>query len=337
MDDVSYRTLPRAPLAVDWTSVPELIRVAMLDLGGVQPVTKAMAEAAGGTLHDKPSAAEITLFQTRKTTFQMVSVVASCVAAGASNGVLQVKPFSITLVPASKRGEVDERSIDAIASLNVDGWLASQPMYTRYDPFSGGSGMYGNMPGYLDGQREGFLDEIGIVVDQYFLATATPEDDEILTMDLRMPNEDMRTRYERHRKNLLFRPFKKIETRRVWGVETPRELFLVQALAKENLFPQCQMFIMEDGAVFPSWYHLWQDVEFRHSIQPVTEADLFFPEERLAVFCDGAHHARGKNKARDAAINARLEKVGIQPLRILATEINFDLNTAVKRVQEALR
>ena len=81
------------------------------------------------------------------------------------------------------------------------------------------------------------------------------------------------------------------EARRVWGAETPIELFVIQALAKEKLFPACQMLVMDDGATFPSLYHLWSDVEFRHSDGLVTEADLFFPAERVAVFCDGGHHA----------------------------------------------
>ena len=40
--DPAYGILPKLPFALDWSSVPELIRVATLDLGGIQPVTKAM-------------------------------------------------------------------------------------------------------------------------------------------------------------------------------------------------------------------------------------------------------------------------------------------------------
>lgn len=336
LDDNAYRTLPKAPLAVDWSHVPELIRIAMLDLGGVQPPTLAMAKAAGDMMRDKPSEGEIALFRERGTMFQLVSVVLSCVAANEADGHLRVRPFAVTLIPGSKRNEVDERPIDAIAPLDVSKWLAADPLYTGYDPFSGEWSMYGNMPGYLDGKREGFLDEIGLVVDQYFLATEVPEDDEILVMDLRMPTEQMRLRYERHRKKLLFTPFKKVETRRVWGAETPIELFLLQALAGENLFPQCQMLIMDDGSVFPSWYHLWQDIEFRHSAGLVTEADMFFPDERVAIFCDGGFHSRGKQKAKDAAINEKLASLGIRAVRIPGNQINTDLQAAVEQVRTAL-
>jgi hypothetical protein len=263
--DPAYGVLPKLPLAVDWTSIPELIRISMLDLSGIQPPTEAMAKAAGGVLHDKPSDAEIELFRQRGTTFQLISVVLSCVQAGEKDGVLQIKPFAVTLIPGEKRGAVEHQGIDLVAKIDVSKWLETHPILSGYDPFSGGWSLFGNMPGYLDGQRKGFLDEIGYVSDQFFLAAERPEDDAVLMMDLRMPTEQMKARYEKHRAKLLFTPFKKVEARRVWGAETPIELFLIQALAKENLFPLCQMLIMDDGAVFPSWYHLWQDIEFRHT------------------------------------------------------------------------
>jgi hypothetical protein len=90
--DATYGTLPKLPFALDWTSIPELLRVATLDLSGIQPLTKAMFKAAGGTLHDKPSQGEVELFRKRGTQFQLVSVVLSVVPAGEVDGVLQVRP-----------------------------------------------------------------------------------------------------------------------------------------------------------------------------------------------------------------------------------------------------
>jgi hypothetical protein len=219
--DPAYGILPKLPFALDWSSGPELIRVATLDLGGIQPVTKAMAEAAGETLHDKPSEGEVELFRKRATNFQLVSLVLSCVPAGEMNGVLQVRPFAMTLIPASKREKVQESTVDLVAKLDVSKWLETGPMYAGYDPFSGGWSLFGNVPGYLDGERKGYLDEIGIVVDQFFLATELAEDDEILTMDIKMPSEQMKARYEKHRRKLFFTPFKQVEARRVWGPKHP--------------------------------------------------------------------------------------------------------------------
>jgi hypothetical protein len=335
--DPAYGILPKLPLALDWSSVPELIRVATRDLGGIQPVIKAMVSAAGGKLHDKPSVGEIELFGKRGTNFQLISLVLSCVPAGDVEGVQQVRPFAMTLIPASKREKVEQQTIDLVAKLDVNKWLETEPMYAGYDPFSGGWSLYGNLPSYLDGKRKGYFDEIGLVVDQFFLATELAEDDEILTMDLKMPSEQMKARYEKHRRKLFFTPFKQVEARRVWGAETPIELFVIQALAKEKLFPACQMLIMDDGTFFPSLYHLWSDVEFRHSDGLVTEADLFFPDERVAVFCDGGHHTRTTQKAKDAAITEKLAAVGIRSVRIPGDEIRRDLPAAIARVKEVLR
>ena len=188
----------------------------------------------------------------------------------------------------------------------------------------------------MDGERKGYLDEMGFVMGQFFLATELAEDDEVLTMELKMPSEQMRARYEKHRWKLFFTPFKQVEARRVWGAETPIELFVIQALAKENLHPACQMLIMSDGATFPSWYHLWNDVEFRHTDGLVTEADLFFEKERVAVFCDGGFHSRPKQKAKDAAIVEKLATLCIRSVRIPGDQIRNDLPKAIERVNEVL-
>lgn len=151
--DPAYRTLPKLPLKVDWASIPELLRVAMLDLSGIQPITKAMAEAARGKMWDKPSEEEIELFRKRGTTFQLISVVLSCVAAGEADGAQQVRPFAVTLIPASKRGEVDRRTIDLVAALDVNKALETEPMYSGYDPFSGEWSLYGNLPVFRTQRR----------------------------------------------------------------------------------------------------------------------------------------------------------------------------------------
>jgi hypothetical protein len=65
--DSAYVAGPRPPYRLDWRAVPELVRASMLDLGGIQPITKAMFQAAGGKLFDKPSEGEIALFRERGT------------------------------------------------------------------------------------------------------------------------------------------------------------------------------------------------------------------------------------------------------------------------------
>jgi very-short-patch-repair endonuclease len=93
---------------------------------------------------------------------------------------------------------------------------------------------------------------------------------------------------------------------------------------------------MQDGTTFPSFFHFWRDPKIRNAAEIVTSVDLYFPTERVAVFCDGSSHSRKKNRERDAAIDAKLQAAGIKPLRILGSDIKFNLSDAVKRVQEAV-
>ena len=97
------------------------------------------------------------------------------------------------------------------------------------------------------------------------------------------------------------------------------------------------MLLMADGSIFPSWYHLWEDLEFRHAPGLITEADLYFPVERLAVFCDGSHHTRAKQRLKDQAIGARLAEIGIHSTRVSGNLINKNLPVAGRQVIEALR
>src|SRR6185437_5503863 len=105
--DPDYSTCPPLPYLIDWGPVPDLIRRSISDLGGVQPVTGAMAKAAGGTLEDQPSAAELALFRDQKIEFQVVSIVASLIGIGKTDGTMQVTPFALTLIPAQKRGRIE--------------------------------------------------------------------------------------------------------------------------------------------------------------------------------------------------------------------------------------
>ena len=227
------------------------------------------------------------------------------------------KPFALTLMPASKRGSVTHCTIDLVEKLDLTGLLKIEPAYIGYDPFSDVCGMYGSLGVLLrSAPATGFLDEIGLVIGHFFLA-ASFEADDVLMRDVGMPSKELERKYRKHRSRLLFTPFRRVEARRIWGAESPIELFLIQELARRGQFPQLQILIMEGGAAFPSWYHLWKDLEFRHAPGLITEADLYFPEHRVAVFCNSArHHSRRKQREKDLAINERLQGVGIRPVCI---------------------
>jgi hypothetical protein len=294
-----------------------------------------MIQAADGSLRDSPSSGEIEYFRDRGTLFQMVSVIASVVDAGVADSVRQVRPFALTLLPATKRGKVVSTNIDGVAAMRgLEDWRMMEPGYIGFDPFEGSWSMFGQVGLITDGTN-GFLDEVGFVIAMFYLALGFDETD-VTMMDVGMPTAKLEAKYRRKRTELLFQPFSKPQARRIWGVETPIELFLMQELARHGLHPSVQILITADGGLFPSWYHLWQDLELRHMPGLVTEADLFFSEERLAVFCDGRHHDRRPQRQRDEHITRVLEGFGIRSIRIPGRLINSDVEAAGRLVREAL-
>lgn len=337
LDDPHYRIIPPLPLKVNHRTLPPLMRRSLVEVGGIQPITEETCAAAGGPLLDKPSPGEIDYHRRIGNAFQMVSIVLSLVPEGPFNKGVPARPFAVSLIPGSKRGKIDERTIDFVAAIDVDGWLRTEPTYLGFDPFKGTYSIYGALNIFLDqSPKDGFLDEIGLVVGQYFLATRFDRE-KILTSPVGLTSADAERRYQRHRQRILFTPFQRIETRRVWGAQSAIELFMIQALAQCGLTPDIQMLIFDDGSTFPSLYHLWSDVEFRHSDDLVTEADLYFPDERVAIFCDSHRHHRGaKRKQNDEAIDLRLSAVGIRSVRIPGKLIVSDLKAATDMVIKSL-
>lgn len=338
LESPEYGRLPTTPFSVASDVVPELVRESLGPLGGIQPVTSAMAEAAGGALSDRPSAGEVELFRERGTRFQLISVVISLATIAVRSGIAHGTPYALSLIPASKRGSVDEKSIELVAELDLEKMRDdTEPCYMGYDPFSGDWSLFGPLGLLLDNRSTpGFVDELGLVVGQYFLATEyAPE--ELLMTPIGFPDPKSEAKYHRHRQKLLYTPFKAVQARQIWGAESPIELFLVQELLRRDLSPMLQVLFYEDGSSYPSLYELWRDVEFRHVPGMITEADLYFPDQRVAVFCDSTKFHRGqKAQAKDRAINERLGDIGVKAIRVSGADISRDLKGAADQVCRAL-
>lgn len=311
--------------------LPPLLRDSLGPLGGIQPITGAMARASGGILTDTPSGGEAETFRDAGIQFQMVMLVASIAHLRTGDGAPVAYPYALTLIPASKRGAVTTTSVDYI--VNMAGGAAEQAdwCYTGFDPFTGEWGMFGVLGGFI-GRYDGALDEVGLVVGRYYLQVGYDPTDALET-PLGFDNPRQEEKYRRHRAKLLYQPFKEVALRRVWGAESPIELFLMQELLRRGLDPQPQVLFTDDGGCHGSLYHLWKDIEFRHAPGIVTEADFFFPGPNLAVFCDsGAYHRGPKARAKDEAIDERLRTFGVKSVRVSGRTIVDNLAAAADAV-----
>jgi hypothetical protein len=332
-----YARLPTTPFDVAFASIPDRIQADLLQLGGVQPVTKAMADAAGGELHDKPSPAEVELFRNLGTRFQRISVVMNIANLTDVDGRATGVPYSLSLIPSQKRGKVHEVSIDLVERFDPPPPRELRWGYQGFDPFRGDWGLFGTLATLLgNGQLKGYIDELGLVIDQYFLAI-TYDADGMLHPSGGFNAPEAQAKYNRHRSKRLFRPFQHVGVRRVWGAESPIELFLFQALLHAGNQPTLQVILSDDGSAHPSLYHLWHDTDFRNAPGQITEADMYFPDQRLAVFCDSAaHHRQRRARAKDDSIDKRLEAAGFKAVRVPGRTIVRQIEKARDMVLDAV-
>jgi hypothetical protein len=144
--------------------------------------------------------------------------------------------------------------------------------------------------------------------------------------------------YHKYRVQRYYTPFTKVRPRKLWGADSPIELFLVQALAHEELFPVIQTLVFKDGAVYPNFYEMVAALDLKKGDHLITEVDLYFEEARLAVFCDSSlYHSSEEAKTKDEAISSKLLALGIRSLRLTGAEIVNDLPSCVTQVKDALK
>lgn len=330
--------VPSEPFAISWEMVPEVVRASLMPISGIQPATGEMFKVAGGVLSTAPSKAEIEYFQAIGMEFQMIHLAISLAWWEHVGGVVKAVPFSISAIPSSKRGKVTQSGVEFVEALG--GAViepSSETAFVGFDPFQGVYSLFATGGGVSFDLTAGKspIDELGIVIERYFLSLTYDRND-VVEFDHFLPNEQSKKSYLRNRIKKLYAPFKSVKSRRIWGLETPIELFLFQELLSRGVRPQCQCLIYPDGNVYQSLYDVYADVEFRRDQNILTEADMYLPDEKVAIFCDGSHHDRASQKEKDAKISVELENLGIRCIRVAGRLINSDLKAAGDQVAEAI-
>jgi hypothetical protein len=270
-------TIPPVPFSVSWEWAPELVRLSLGTLHGVQPVTRTMFEIAGGTLLTEPTDAEVDYFRRKQTQFQMIHLVMSLAWWEETHGVVSAVPFAISALPATKRGVPSSVDIDSVAALRGAPIRPEADfVYSGFDPFRGNWSLAWRGTNYIAENRGKMpLDEVGIAIERYFLALDFDRE-EVVEFDSFVADEMSGRGYLLNRIRKLFTPFAGLECRRIWGVESPEELFLLQELLFRGLRPECQYLVYPNGTCYPSLYDVYADIEFRRGMNILTEADFFF-------------------------------------------------------------
>ena len=105
-------------------------------------------------------------------------------------------------------------------------------------------------------------------------------------------------------------------------------------LLHRGLHPIPQVIILRDGSIYPSYHHMYQEkILPPHGSEIASTPDFYFPDHRVAVYCDsGMHHRGEKARHKDEKVSDRVRALGIKPVRVNGPDIVKDLDKAVETV-----
>lgn len=335
--DIEYYTeLPQLPFELEVPLASNFLGTDIFLLSGIMPKTVDLIEKTGICVFTpRLSEKEVEYYRSHNTKFQMINIVANIHTfkrSGNSNKVLAY-PYSISLVAAAKRNLVDERTIELLKNFDFERISEYKSTYTDFCPFKPIDTGFYNLLGLLWGNGvKQYTDTIGFVLGTYFL----PTDINLNDIPMFCPGSidlTIAQKYAKYRIKRFYKPFSDIFPRRIWGCDSPIELFLVQALAQQNVFPTIQALIFNNGCVFDNYYQMVESNIFIKGDELVTAADFYFPEKKLAIFCDSIkYHTRTSNINKDKLIDDKLNDLGIKSLRISGKDIVNNLKSCVDRI-----
>ncbi|HCX4809999.1 TPA: hypothetical protein OZT40_001343 [Escherichia coli] len=331
-----YKDLPPLPLKIDLVGMAgDFLSYDIADLFGLQPIEKEHLDTYGEIFTINPSKESLELYKKRDDSFQMIFVVINAYGFKEIDGVMHCKPYNISLFPASKRGELTLLKSDLIEKLYLEMDANVPKFYYGFNPFKGAFGLYFyNHVDYsgIESDMIGIVNSMYLLSDKYNYHNVIPPF--IKSID---NNAQIKADYKRYRKDRYFKKFNKIKPRKIWGCDSPIELFLLQAMDILGLTPEIQTIITKDGLTIPSLHKLWENSRSRKRLNTITDADFYFPEKKLAVFCDSKeHHSSNESIDKDSNIDKSLAEIGISSIRIFGKDIVADPIACAKRVRDRL-
>jgi len=330
-----YRGLPDPPFRIDLEKIPAQVRTLLFPLRHVEPLGIDVLQTVGATIGDTPREEEFAFYEEQRSQFQLIFVVVNCIFGYAEEGANVLFPYSVSLIPASKRGEIEASTARFVRAMTSGAMLQEQTAYLGLDPFKGDWSFWSTFQTITELQTgKTYTDELGLVHDYFYLRT------DVDLAQIAQPIIGVEGgrfhQYFRHRAKLLYRPFQRLESRRVWGVENAMELFLLQEMHRRGLpFPTIQCRVYTD-AIHPTLYDAWAVWDDDKDQRFISEVDFLFEDKKLVVFCDGNQHRRIKNVMRDKAINQRLESAGYTVLRLPSQTVLEDVESAADQVAKLL-
>lgn len=133
-----YQVLPHMPVRIDLEgAIGEFLNYDIFHLEGVQPLEKRHMEANNKVIGVNASAESIAIYKEERVNFQLIHVVVNAYGFREVNGELVGKPYCISLIPASKRGEISSVPPEWIEKIDLERMGGVPKLYKGFNPFRG--------------------------------------------------------------------------------------------------------------------------------------------------------------------------------------------------------
>lgn len=328
-----YQGPPQPSVGIHMDRFPMYLNMDIhFELLGIRPLTTPISDLSPGGITINPNDDVIDYYAEQKTQFQMVFIVVNCaIFEPNEDGKHFGTPYSLCLFPATKRDRIDQRGIEAVAFFDLETFPQFETVYAGFNPFEGKWEILSDYA-FVAQNPQVFSDGIGVVVGRFFLALDANLNDTLMSTPF-IEHPELHRRFHKFRTKKYFRPFSEIKPRPIWGCESPIELYLFQALLHKGLRPLPQMLILQDGSTYPSYHHMYEEKVLPRGDALISSVDLYFPDQKLAVYCDStAHHRSKKVREKDELTRAKVRELGIKTVAVSGSDIVKNLDKAVEQV-----
>lgn len=342
-----YSAFPQGyNMDVDYRCLPPMLNFDFHTLNGILPLTTSRFKYVGenGEFAGKkstiifvnPSEEEYQYFESIGVTeFQAISIVVNFYAVEEeAPKVLRGLPYSVSLVPMSKNNQIDTWNINLLRQSNLEELCqGSASVFTEFTPFKNHFGLVMNYSFFSEFPLTEYTDSIGFQWGIYFLNPVFQKN-EIQMTENTTYSKEINAKYRKYKVNRYYKPFKDINPRQLWGCNSPIELFLLQGLYIRGIVPEIQMNFYKDGVIFPNYYKMQEHEIFVPEDKLITSADFYYPEFKLALFCDGKDF---HDEERDRRIDESLCSIGVKSLRFSGKKITEDLEGVLNEIETTLQ
>ncbi|HEX7870303.1 MAG TPA: DUF559 domain-containing protein, partial [Chryseobacterium sp.] len=334
-----YKNFPkRRDLDIDWRHLPPTLNLDFQFLNGIAPITSSRLNFVTDSglpplLTVNPSEIEYEYYKSIGVReFQAILIVFNFFALEDDlDGSIRGLPYNISLLPMTKRGKIDNWDIELLQQLDVEQLCQdSAIIFTEFNPFQAwksGMGMDYQIFANLD--YHDYVDTIGFNWGMYFLSPIF-DTKETKVIENNMSSKEINAKYRKYKTNLFFKNFVDTKPRRIFGCDSPIELFLLQGMYLKKLTPIIQMNIFKSGDLSTNYFEMQNSRIWLGQEHLITQADFYFTDKNIAIFCDGKEF---HDSSKDAKINDALQKLGIRVLRFTGKEITENLEYVLENIQ----